>query len=131
MIGPMRYFSDYKIADCLYADPQYWDRDTQDGIRQWSAQRIGSIAFPSSKGFARQVTVYDIPGFADGYPACCVESVRAPVLWADLSATVEIQADLTPGVPNFWHHGQTGRMSLWSTGTPIDNTPGGVRGRDR
>lgn len=131
MVGAMRYFTDYKLADCLYAEPRYWDRDTQEGPAQWRAQRLDSISFPSGKGLAKQITVYDVEGYPDGYPTCCVETVPSAVVWGDLSGTVEVQAELAPGVPNFWHHGLTGRMNIWSKGIPIDSTRDGVLGRDR
>ncbi|MFG0243312.1 MAG: hypothetical protein ACF8R9_11060 [Phycisphaerales bacterium JB054] len=131
MVGPMRYFSDYKLADCLYATPRYWDRDTQTGVDQWKAQRIDTIAFPSDKGFAKQMMVYHVEGHRGGYPACCVQEVDSAVLWADLSGTNEVQASLRPGVPNFWYHGHDGRVSIWAQGVPIDATQDGVLGRDR
>lgn len=131
MVGPMRYFSDYKLTDCLYAEHRYWNRDTQNGPAQWMAQRLSSIAFPSAKGLAKQMLVYDVPGFPDGYPGCCVEGVPAPALWADLSGDVVVHANLKPAVPNFWHHGHAGHVSLWSRGIPIDSTKKGVLGLDR
>ncbi len=131
MVGPMRYFSDYKLTDSLFAEPRYWDRNTQRGPEQWTPQRLSSITFPSSKGFAKQILVYDVPGFADGYPGCCVEGVLAPVLWADLSSSDLVHADLREAVPNFWHHGHAGLMNLWSRGVPIDSTKKGVLGLDR
>jgi hypothetical protein len=132
MVGPMRYFCDYKLSETLFAEPRYWNRDTQIGVRQWHVQRLEQIQFPSAKGLARQITVYDIEGYPDGYPGCCVQQVQAPVLWADVSATPEVQAGLQPGVPNFWHHGHgSDRVSIWARGVPIDGTQDGVLGMDR
>ncbi len=128
---PQRYLSDYKFADTHYTDFAYWDINTQQGPAQWRAQRLGAVIFPSSKGFMRQVTAYDFPDRPDGFGACCVDGIVSSVLWSDLSGEQLVQASLTPGVPNFWHHGLIGPKPVWSKGVPIDNTHRGTLGRDR
>lgn len=123
---------DYKIADTYYASRDYWNRFTQRGPEQWSAQRLVDTVFPSQKGLMRQYTVYGAPGSGGAaLPACCVGQLTAAVLWADLSASDERQALLRPGEPNFWHHGLTGSLPIWADGVPIDGTLGGVAGTDR
>ena len=126
-----RMTSDYKLSDSFYADPDYWDRDTQEGVEQWGVQALSNVTFPSDKGMIRQIQVYDVPGFADGYGACCVQDVESVVLWVDMSAQRLVQADLLPGVPNAWHHGIIGGIPPGMNGFPIDDTRHGVFGRDR
>lgn len=93
---------DYALAETFYAEPAYWDRWTQAGPTQWRTQSLERVRFPSGKAFLKQTRVYDVPGYPQGYMACCVDAVRSAVLWSDLGATREVQGRLLPGVPNFW-----------------------------
>lgn len=120
---------DYRLADCLYADPAYWDRWTQRGQSQFNAQRLSDIRFPSDKGLARQVTVYGLPGFPYEQQAALFAAVPSSVLWADLSATTIVQASLPVGEPNFYY--QTPPRSFLDDGLAIDDTFMGIHGRDR
>lgn len=122
--------SDFIIAHAFFASPAYWDRYNQKGPEQWAAQQLNAVAYPSAKGFVSQITVYDVPGFADGFMTCCVDEVPSAVLWSDLSASTEIQARLNPGVPNNWFH-EGASLPVWADGRPIDNTERGILGRDR
>jgi len=123
--------SDYMLAECLYAEPAFYNVRTQVGPAQWVPQRLGTVLFPAQKGFAKQLSVYDRPHVVPAYPACCFSGVRSAVQWADLSATTEDQSALNHPAPNFWHHGLSGAVPLWAGGVPIDSTVDGVRGRDR
>jgi len=125
------HFLDYLIADTLYARPKYWDRQTQAGPTQWGLQRITSTRYPSDKGLMIQSVSYDVPGEFDRYPTCCVDDVRSAVLWTDLSASIEIQARLIPGVPNFYYCCNGGPQAVWSVGAPVRCTQDGILGRDR
>lgn len=40
---------DYWLSSSILADPPYWDLSTRTGPRQWGAQRLTSITFPSAK----------------------------------------------------------------------------------
>lgn len=122
---------DFALAECLFAEPAYYNRRTQIGPSQWGAQRLGAILFPAQKGFLKQLSVYDRPDVLAAYPACCYAGVRSAVQWADLSATTQDQSALNVPAPNFWHHGLPAAMPVWGGGAPIDSTVDGVRGRDR
>lgn len=121
--------ADYKIPECLYADPDYWNRWTQTGPAQWRAQHLSAIAFPSDKGLVRQAFVYGLPGFPYEQQASDYRGVPSSVLWADLSGSTLVQATLNPGEPNFFFH--NGKKTFLDHGCPIDETLMGVRGRDR
>lgn len=123
--------SDCSLTQTLYATPLYWNRLTQTGPEQWIVQRLGKIQFPSQKGLARQNRAYNVPGHPNGFFACCTDFVHTSVLWADLSATTEVQGRLKVGEPSFFSHGQLTPRPLWSSGIPIDGTLHGVLGVDR
>ncbi|MBL8886649.1 MAG: type II secretion system protein [Phycisphaerales bacterium] len=130
-IGTTAMYSDFKISDVYYADPEYWSRDHQKGPEQWRTQTLTSVAFPSAKGFMWQTKLYTIPGYPDGIYGCCTAGVQTAVLWADMSANPQVVADLTWGVPNAWTYGSAGPVSPDAKGPPIDGTELGVFGRDR
>jgi len=129
-VGTVRV-PDYRLADCLYAEPQYWDRYTQLGASQWHAQRFANIAFPSSKGLIRQTTVYGLPNRPRGQQTAFFTGVLSSVLWSDQSASTVDQSGLPPGVPNFYYHSNGAPLSYADVGAAIDQTQDGIRGRDR
>lgn len=52
---PTSHFSDYWIAECYYATPNYWHNDArQVGPRQWSTQALSDARYPARKGFIWQ-----------------------------------------------------------------------------
>lgn len=123
--------SDYSISEAFYADPVYWNRDTQTGPLQWHTQTLDRVRYPSQKAFMAQTTVYDVPGYPNGYMACCIDEVESSVLWSDLSSTREIQARLMTGMPNFYDVRRDPPPQVWARGEPIHNTTDGILGRDR
>lgn len=123
--------SDYAISEAFYADPVYWDRWTQQGPSQWHTQTLDRVRYPTQKAFMAQTMVYDVPGFLDGYMACCIDEVESSVLWSDLSSTREVQARLLPGAPNFYDVRIDPPPQIWAKGNPIHNTQDGILGRDR
>lgn len=123
--------TDFGLAHTLYADPSYWNVDTQVGEGQWRPQALTSTAFPSQKGLVHQLLVFGRAGSERGVPSCCGEDVSSVVVWTDLSATQEVQGRLRPGVPNFWHHGLAGPLPVQAKGVAVDNTETGIQGRDR
>lgn len=122
---------DYAVSESFYAEPAYWDRDRQQGPTQWKTQTLDRVRYPSQKAFMAQKTVYDVPGFPDGYMSCCIDEVESSVLWSDLSSTREIQARLLPGTPNFYDVRRDPPPQIWAKGNPIHNTTDGIFGRDR
>ncbi|MBL8875383.1 MAG: type II secretion system protein [Phycisphaerae bacterium] len=119
------------ISDVFYADPEYWTRDKQVGPSQWRAQPLSSVQFPSSKGLMWQSKVFTAKGFPDGVAGCCTNGVKTAILWADLSATLEVMGKLRWGVPNGWHHGVAGATPPTVDAPPIYSTELGVLGIDR
>jgi hypothetical protein len=126
-----RQNADFRIADCYYATPEYWDRWTQRGPEQFGAQSLSLVRFPSQKGFVHQIILYHLAGWPDGLGACCDTKDPSAVAWGDLSATSVVQRDLNPGEPNFYHHGNATAPSYLGSGLPVSWTRHGVLGRDR
>lgn len=124
-------YTDYVLARCLYASPSYWNRWTQRGASQWGPQILSRVTFPAEKGLMRQFAVYGVPGFPHRQQASHFANVPSAVLWADLSATITIQANLNPGEPDFYYHYPAAKPTYLDDGTPIDTTLDGVNGRDR
>ncbi len=130
------HFTDYEIAECYYAKPSYWHLSTQRGPSQWGAQAIGETKFPSHKGLIFQTSVYDstIP-YKDGRaPVSFYPYIPSSVLWADMSATQEVYADMLPGVVNRYRCQKPRSMRPvlpGEKGPAIDNTKHGIFGRDR
>jgi type II secretory pathway pseudopilin PulG len=129
--SPTNWSSDFSLAETTFATPEYWNRRTQQGAAQFQLQRLSDVVFPSQKGLVHQNAVYTLPDWPQGRGSCCDERVPVPVIWSDLSGSIEIKADLLPGEPNFFHHGVAVPLPLWADGFPIDGTLHGVRGRDR
>lgn len=124
--GLVAPFSNYHLTLSLYAEWDYWTVASQRGPSQWGPQRLGSIAFPSSKGLIFQAATASPDG---GVPmATNAPGVRSAVLWADSSAAIVDQFSLLGGVPNrFAHYGGNGG----TPGRAIATTELGVRGRDK
>lgn len=122
-------YSDFRLADCLFAAPAYWDRATQAGPSQWGAQRLTDVRSPSLKGIMRQARVV-----SDTTPNVAVNvvmpGIKSVALWGDLSASIEVLNDLRPGVPDFFHSGGMPH-AFWDRGLAIANTEQGIYGRDR
>jgi type II secretory pathway pseudopilin PulG len=128
--GTYPAFSDFVLADCLYTTPAYWDVRTQAGPSQWQSQRLTDIRSPSLKGMMRQSRV-----ISDRKPGEMTDAfspgVASTMMWGDTSATVEVQGNLTPGVPNFFRPPNPVPLPLWANGMPIAETRHGIYGRDR
>lgn len=129
--APLPTSSDFAMTSTAYAGREYWDLSTQQGPSQWGAQQLASTVFPSEKGLLLQMTVYELPGFPDGHPACCYTHIKTGVLWMDLSGSEERGTDLAPGVPNPWHRLARRAASPWHHGAPVLETRHGLAGRDR
>ncbi|MGE3322857.1 MAG: type II secretion system protein [Phycisphaerales bacterium] len=130
-LGRIPVLPDFSLTGCAYAAREYWDLRTQTGPDQWGAQQISSVAFPSEKGLLMQMKTYVFPEYPDGHPACCYETIKTGVLWADLSGSEEFGADLAPGVPNPWTQLTQRAAHPWDIGLPVLQTRDGLYGRDR
>ncbi|MCC6286200.1 MAG: type II secretion system protein [Phycisphaerales bacterium] len=123
--------SDFALSFAFYARPDYWHWRTQRGPEQWRTMRLDSIRHPSNKGMMLQMRVYDVPGWPDGFMACCATDYPTGILWSDLAAERVSPPSLRPGAPNPWHHGVAGGLPPWAKGSPVLETEYGVEGRDR
>lgn len=123
--------SDFAIVDAFYADPDYWTRDKQIGPPQWHAQKISDVAYPSQKAIMWQPILFGRSGFEYGFPSCCADGVRSPVVWADMSATDEVVGQLKWGVPNAWHYGLPEAPSANANWAPLLGTELGILGQDK
>lgn len=135
--GP--YNPDYMLSETLYAQPEYFTEELQIGPRQWGAQALTAIRFPSMKVMMGQTTVYGFLGSGDqrsvradgGVSACCYQSPPSAVLWGDLSASTERQSELRAGVPNRWYQTINPGLPPSEFGLPVHGTAWGIWGRDR
>lgn len=130
-----RLVSAYRLSHSFFAQPSYWTRNGRFETAAWSAQRLTSTAFPSSKGLLRQMGAWHDPRAAEGEPGtgaptcCLINTVQSAVLWSDLSASSEVQGRLRKGIANPYYHLEP--LAAWADGYPIDETENGVLGRDR
>jgi len=123
-------FTEYSISEAFYADPSYWNPETQVGETQFRAQRMDAVRFPSNKVLLYQVGRY-VPEVAWLVSAWEVEGVENPVIWSDLSYTPIAVEDLKPTVVNAWYWEMNPPPTKWEPGSPGDDTKDGVLGRDR
>jgi len=130
--GERVYFGDYLLTNTLYATPSFFNWNTQTGLAQFGAQRLSSVAFPSSKGLMTQVVLYHYPQYGPTL-ACCAADVAAPVAFADGSGSEHILKRMRPGITNLF-----ARIHLLPSvdpraipGGPVIDTVDGTQGRDR
>lgn len=126
----------YRLTQALYADAAYWTPEFQRPLLGWSPQRIDAVSLPSQKGMvdhpkyfdASQVASGAIPDFAPA-PSTVRETL---VAWFDLSASMESQSRLHPGIANrFSFYADPASSSRYDAGAPVLNTRLGLAGVDR
>jgi len=124
--------SDYLITNTLYADPAFFDYDTQMGLSQMRPQRLGSIVFPADKGLLYQYRVFHQPQFGP-VVACCDTDVLTPIAFADLSASEHIMRRMNNGIVNLYNNvDMESEMDLNDIFSGVvSDTRQGTRGRDR
>ncbi len=128
----------YRLTSTLYAAPEYWLPERQRPLLGWKAQRMDSVALPSSKGMC-WIPRYQDPATlpAPGQlPRPTVIGVRQSppvrIAWFDLSVTDTPFKDLVPGVANRFSYGVDPiRTTRYDEGPAVDSTLWGLAGFDR
>lgn len=128
---PWSVVTDYDISESFFAEPSYWDHDTQQGEVQFRAQRVDRVRFPAQKGLMLQSKHHGVPGQVANWEAWSVDGYPNPVLWSDLSVTSVPREDLLETVVNAYQTDMLPPPVKWEPGAPVHNTKDGILGRDR
>lgn len=122
----------YRLSNTFYADPQFFNWDTQRGLSQFRAQPLTNVAFPASKGVLFQTRMYHYPQYGIVL-SCCMFDLPAPIAFGDLSASEHIMRRMPHGITNFFSRTALapGVDPRELPGVPVDHTIAGILGRDR
>ncbi len=122
---------DFALTDALYADPRFFNWNTQTGPDQFVPQRLDSTSFPSAKGMLYPIRMYHHRQFGTVL-TCCAVDLPAPIAFFDLSVRELIMRRLKPGMLNLYadviYAGQADPRE--HPGPPVVSTVDGLRGRD-
>lgn len=122
----------YSATNALYADPRFFQWETQAGLPQFGAQALSSIAHPASKGIVYASALHHYPQYGV-VPCCCLFDLPTPIAFGDLSASEHIMRRMPPGMVNLFARTLFGANQDPTTtpGIPVADTFGGLEGRDR
>lgn len=122
---------DFATTEALYADPRFFNWNTQTGPAQFAPQRLDSALFPSAKGLLYPIFMYHHRQFGTVL-TCCSVDVPAPIAFFDLSVRELIMRRLRPGILNLYSDLQYGGHEdpRDRPGPPVISTLDGLRGRD-
>lgn len=131
--GRLVSFSDYYLTESLYAEPAFFNRDTQIGPSQFARQRLTSIAYPDAKGLIYQTWIFHLHSLGQSVPACCILEVPSPIYFADGSVSEHVIMRLRPGFVNLYGTGvySGGFDPATEDGVPVAQTVNGILGRDK
>lgn len=124
--------SDFMLTYTLYAEPAFFNWDTQRGLSQFGAQRLSRIAFPSDKGLLWPPILYCYPQYGR-VPGCCQADLKTPIAFADTSVSSHVMKSLRPGIVNLFAHDHVifNIDPRTVQGGFVASTIDGVLGRDR
>jgi hypothetical protein len=111
------------MSECMVHPPERFLRgNTQpEELRRAAPVRVNDVTFPSAKGLMQCIRI--VEDRIDTY-WCCVEGAPAgPVAFADGSASIEYWLNLLPE--------QRYEPDANGIGSPVSQTWGGAKGRDR
>ncbi|MFG0306412.1 MAG: hypothetical protein ACF8Q5_09395 [Phycisphaerales bacterium JB040] len=125
---PLR--TEYFVSNAFYAEPAYWNPQTQSGETQFRTQRLDGMRYPAHKVLLFQHSHF-LPGDALPRYLWHEEGFENPVLWGDLSYQPIAADDVIPSVVNAWWWERDPMPVLWEPGFLGDGTRDGILGRDR
>ncbi len=112
----------YEFSASFLARPEFWNRETREGVNQLGPTRLGEVLYPSRKGIF--VVSADLPG--SDYQARQLDR-RWRIGFVDTSARSVLQRDLNPGYATGEGDYGSGGGTI---GFPVTHTIDGVRGSD-
>lgn len=126
-------FSDYYLTESLYAEPAFFNWNSQVGPSQFARQRFASIAYPDAKGLIYQTWIFHLHSLGGPVPACCILDVPSPIYFADGSVSEHVIMRMRPGFVNLYGTGvfSGGFDPTTEDGIPVAQTIDGILGRDK